>query len=146
MGAPDFSQTWLNVSSKPLTLVSWSCTEDAVLGTVITSPGQTLKGGTGEDSLSWSQTASFIASGQTDGSIVWNTPNGTKVGVNIHVPLQIGPFGTAPYYQMKTGDDDWVGNFTSETKTFDKERTGVNITVRPTAGHSNLYLKIEVTD
>ena len=146
MGGPDFAQTWLNVSSKPLTLVRWSCDTDSVLGTIITSPGETLVDGHGQESLSWSQSASAIASGLTDGEVEWKTPNGTIVGVQIHVPLQIGPFGTAPYYRTKINDEGWSGDYTSDVRTFSKDQTGVNITIRPTAGHSNLSLVIEVTD
>lgn len=142
----DFSQTWRNFSSQSLSLVNWYCSTDSVLGTVSTSPGQTLNSGGGQESLSWSQTMSAIASGLTDGDIVWRTPNGTVVGVRIHVPLQIGPFGTAPYYKIKIGGSDWSGEYTSDVYTFDKGQTGLNITVRPIAAHSNLTLNIDVTD
>lgn len=142
----DFGQTWKNLSQSPMTLDNWGCSTDAVLGTVMTSPGQELAGGQGTQSLTWSQKMSAIASGLTDGYVIWTAPNGTKFGINIHVPLQLGPFGTAPYYQVCWGDNNWQGERTSEPFTFDKESLGLAVNVVPTAGHSNLHLTITITD
>ncbi|KAF4549619.1 Hypothetical protein D9617_20g026750 [Elsinoe fawcettii] len=145
----DFGQTWKNYSQSPMNLDIWNCGTDAVLGTVITSPAQQLKGGQGTESLTWSQSMSAIASGLTDGSIIWKTPSGKQFGVNIHVPLQIGPFGTAPYYQVwwdGCGSSDWQGSRTSEPFSFDKNYLGFAVDVSAQAGHSNLYLTITITD
>ncbi|KAI1281192.1 hypothetical protein F5Y07DRAFT_321852 [Xylaria sp. FL0933] len=142
--ASDFGQSWVNTSTTAFALDSWGCSTDAVLGTVQTSPGSKLQGGHGTESLTWSQTASAIASGLTDGYINWRTPAGVKFGVNIHVPLQIGPFGTAPYYQVWV-NGGWEGKRTSEPFTFDKS-LGYHVEVKPSAGHSNLHLTVTITD
>jgi len=140
--APDFGQTWTNFSKDSFALQDWGCTLDSVLGTIITQPSETL---TGSESLTWSQTLSSIASGLTDGWIIWKTPSGRTFGVNIHVPLQIGPFGTAPYYQVQVDGGGWQGSYTSDVYTFDQS-LGYKIQVRPTAGHSNIFLDITISN
>ncbi|KAK0519144.1 hypothetical protein OC835_000715 [Tilletia horrida] len=141
----DFSQIWANKSSDKFECSSWGCSTDAVLGSVITSPDSVLRRREGAESLMWSQAASSIASGLTDGSIVWKAPNGTTFGVNIHVPLQIGPFGTAPYYQVQVNGGEWEGSHTSDPYLF-PEDIGYKVRVSPQAHHSNLYLTITISD
>ena len=88
----------------------------------------------------------------TDGSITWNCPNGVKIGVNIHVPLQIGPFGTAPYFQV--WDSVNGGNEVKWTKPNSYPSTpynfptniGYKVRVTPTAGSYNMTLAITVED
>lgn len=144
---PDFSQIWENKSSTPFHLLSWNCDTDTALGTVNTSPGANLPAGVGVEKLAWTQALSTFAGGLTDGEIVWHDGKGNKFGVQIHVPLQILFIGTAPYYRTRTGNDDWAGQYTSDTITFDKSKVGgYNITIHPTAEHSSLALKIEITD
>ncbi|KAK0519143.1 hypothetical protein OC835_000716 [Tilletia horrida] len=141
----DFYQIWANKSSAKFFCASWGCSTDALFGTVISSPSRFLQRKEGAEGLVWSQKASSIASGLTDGSIVWKAPNGTTFGVNIHVPLQIGPFGTAPYYQVQIDGGEWEGSHTSSPYTF-PDRIGYKVRVSPQAHHSNLYLTITISD
>ena len=144
---PDFSQIWINTSSTTFTLESWGCSTDTVLGTVNISPGNTLEAGAGVEKLEWSQALSTIASGYTDGEMVWKDKNGTKIGIQIHVPIQVFFMGTAPYYRVKLNNGDWEGERHSEEYTFDTAKTpSYKVTVRPTAEHSTFALKVEITD
>ncbi|KAK0556570.1 hypothetical protein OC844_005812 [Tilletia horrida] len=80
----------------------------------------------GTEGLVWSQKASSIASGLTDGSIVWKAPNGTTFGVHV-------------------SGGEWEGSHTSDPYLF-SEDIGYKVRVSPQAHHSNLYLTITISD
>jgi hypothetical protein len=140
----DFSIKATNLSQDAFELRSYSACDNA-LCTINQVPSQTLKGGHGIETLAWTQAGSAIASG-SDISVEWSTPKGRSFGVKIVAPLQIGPFGSAPYYQIKVDDGDWDGGRHGESYTFDKDLLGYNIEVKPVATHSHLYVDINITD
>lgn len=144
MATADFSITTTNLSQDAFTLRRFFAYDNA--GTTISQqPSQILKGGHGVETLAWSQMFSTIASGM-DLNVEWSTPKGHSFGVQIHAPVQIGPFGTAPYYQIKVDDGSWDGERHGDTYTFDTKVFGYSIEVRPNATHSHMYININITD
>lgn len=144
MSTADFVITTNNKSQDAFTLRSFFAYDNA--GTTISQqPSQTLKGGHGQETLAWSQMFSTLASGM-ELNVMWSTPKGHSFGVQIIAPVQIGPFGTAPYYQVRTDDGSWDGERHGDSYEFDKDFFGYNIEVKPTATHSHMYININITD
>ena len=140
----DFSIKTTDLSQDAFELREYVAGDDP-LCTINQAPSQTLKGGHGVETLAWTQTGSSIASG-AEITVQWSTPKGRSFGVRIYAPLQVGPFGYAPYYQIKVDDGDWDGERHGDSYTFDKDLLGYNIEVKPMATHSHLYVDINITD
>ncbi|KAK4189505.1 hypothetical protein QBC35DRAFT_472716 [Podospora australis] len=102
--------TSLNVISQHLMQADQSCSTDAILGTIITSPCQTLKGGIGREALgtvsgvfAWpDRWLDFVEAAQQN--------HGQR---EYHMHLQRGPLGIMPYSQTKIDDEDWSDEDTS---------------------------------
>lgn len=144
MSTPDFIITTNNKSQDAFTLRSFFAYDNASTNTS-QQPSQTLERRHGVETLAWSQMWSTLASGM-ELNVEWSTPKGHSFGVQIIAPVQIGPFGAAPYYQVKTDDGSWDGEHHDDTYDFDQNLFGYNIEVKPNATHSHMYIDINITD
>ncbi|KAF8914777.1 hypothetical protein CPB85DRAFT_1296929 [Mucidula mucida] len=149
---PDFQIQFENFSPTSLLVGEWECDIDAVLGTIITSPSGMLQSTGGVESLAWYQTLSVIAV-DGEGFVEWVDPNtGYWFGVDIHVPYQMFGIRTAPYYRVAYGFPNNSSNAhffkppggPSAVYTFPQE-LGYNITVRPVAAHTSLFLTVTIS-
>ena len=134
---PDFVITFNNYTG-----VDWSRTaynvQNDVTDRVISTPDTTLQGANGKlgsETLSWYYFASSIGIGEANGNVSWQAPDGTAIGVNIHIPVQVYHIGTSPYYQI--WDDTMNGWNTPVSDPSQKYSWNVGqytIEVTPTAG------------
>lgn len=143
--SPDFSLTWTNWSKDTMDCIYWEVDLSAVTGTVISDPPDTLPQSF-QAGLSWYQLISGLAAGNNKGWVLYQAPNGQEFGVRITVPVQVFGIGKAPYWQVSTdGGSTWFNKSTSDPYTF-PDIMGYDVTVTPTAGHSNLYLSVTIND
>ena len=145
MTVPDFSINFVNKSSYPCTLYrKWDDADFAT--TIIKSPDQTLDGGSGNETLSWEQSASNFGTGNYSADLLYKTKDGVVFGVRIHVPVQVLMIGRAPYYSTWLKDGDWTESEPANPYDFDSNKLGFNCKVVPVAGHRSLYLTVTITD
>ena len=140
----DSSIKTTNLSQDAFDLREYAAGDDT-LCIINQAPSQTLKGSHGVKTLAWTQTGSSIANGSKI-SVQWNTAKGHSYGVRIYAPLLVGPFGYAPYYQIKVDNGDWDGELHGDSYTFDTDLMDYNIEVKPMATRLHLYVDINITD
>ena len=87
--------------------------------------------------------------------MIWQDPNGVRIGVQIHIPIQIYHIGTAPYYQVQFAypGQDFGAFWTpvddpSQGYSFNVVGTGYNYTIDvvPTAGGTVSIVTESVAD
>ena len=102
----------------------------------------------GSQALAWSWIASGFAQGTMDGDVVWNAPNGSWFGVNVHVPAQFLGAGTAPYYQVcwsEPGKTDWFTPVDDPATPFSFPTSlGYQIDITTSCGHASIAVTIKV--
>ncbi|KAJ5103023.1 hypothetical protein N7532_003552 [Penicillium argentinense] len=145
---PEWVITWINNSAnEALYMNQWYCYLDVALGTIIQQPDDVLNSKGGAQSLSWCQSFSTLAGGDTYGYIIWQWSEGDTnyvVGVQITAPFQMFGIGYAPYYQVTTDGATWSEPHYADKYTF--QGLPLNIQVVPVAGHSTMTCDIQIKD
>lgn len=143
-----------NFSSTEFTRSLSGSSIDAVLQNLNKRPSGHLKAHSGLEELSADQNAlSFIATGDIDLYCTWyDATSGERLGIKIHVPVQVLGIGTGPYWyyawdQGKGINDayQWhqIGD-PADVKEFDMQHFKVQ--ARPEAHHDSLKVLVTIQD
>jgi hypothetical protein len=143
---PDYGQTWFNLTGgEMLGLRQMDLWPESIM-TVHTKPANSFPMGT--QSLTWSWLLSGWDQGPMDGRVVWNAPNNSWFGVNVHVPAQLAGIGYAPYYEVvwsEPGKNTWHSPVSDPATPWSFPTSlGYQIDIRTQCGHASIAVSITV--
>ncbi|KAI1860800.1 uncharacterized protein JN550_011262 [Neoarthrinium moseri] len=143
----EFSLTFTNLTGEDWTRASYGVQDD-MTDRVTTLPDTTLKGAhgmMGKQSLQWHYFVPDVGMGEANGFVVWRSPGGVNLGVNIHIPVQSWHMGTSPYYEVSVPDQK-SGQFyqaKEPAEIFTWSGSGYKMTVSPQAGGTSFQADVK---
>lgn len=149
--------TFLNYSKYEFRRDVVGYTKDFAFGSVTSSPGETLKAGSGVEVLDICQIAlSWIADGANNAYVTWYSPKiPVRFGVRIVAPVQVFGIGPRPYWEVvwdnsPQSDPHWVKSESDPSKPrvfFDGGHIGdLAATGRAESWHTALDLTVTIQD
>ncbi|PLP96824.1 hypothetical protein [Cupriavidus pauculus] len=147
--------TFTNFSSYTFYRDVWGANQQAVLGNLKKSPGNTLEKHGGMQVLDLGQTAfAWFADGAIDVWMTWYCEElRLRLGAKISAPMQVIGIGPRPYWRASwdnliNQEPDWKSPGDPSTQfTFgDRASWKVKVKGKPESWHTALDLVIEITD
>lgn len=149
----DFTVQYLNLSATQSLTRDWMAMPDPVERVKGSTPLPVL-----DASSSTTQGYSLNLAGEGvttsfEFGAMWRLANGWRFGVLVRVPVEVGPFGTSPYYHVAADDNapvgadpKWAKLGGSDPYQWDETDLGLIVTAQSQAGHSSIEITVTATD